>query len=204
MIGWSRLLDGRFRDPLVGRDILIGTLGGIVLTIILLFDWLVPTWLGLPAPSMSPRPASLAVLFGGRYTLFSMAESLESSVGAALIFLLLLFLFTAILRDRRIAVVASAAFATVVSPMFARGNPAVDLAVSVLWAAAVVFVLVRFGLLPLLAASVASTFLYTSVSFDSRVPYALWSYLLVGTILALAAYEFHTALAGRPMFGGGF
>jgi hypothetical protein len=41
-------------------------------------------------------------------------------------------------------------------------------------------------------------------TFDSRVPYAVWSYLLVGTILALAAYGFHTALAGRPMFGGGF
>ena len=31
LVGWTRLLDGRWRDPLVGRDILIGSLGGIAL-----------------------------------------------------------------------------------------------------------------------------------------------------------------------------
>jgi len=31
IISWSRLLAGRLRDPLVGRDILIGCLAGVLL-----------------------------------------------------------------------------------------------------------------------------------------------------------------------------
>ena len=35
MISWNRLLAGRFRDPMVGRDLLIGGLLGVFLTLML-------------------------------------------------------------------------------------------------------------------------------------------------------------------------
>ena len=34
LISWTRLLSGRVRDPLVGRDILIGVLAGVALLVI--------------------------------------------------------------------------------------------------------------------------------------------------------------------------
>ena len=65
--------------------------------------------------------------------------------------------------------------------------------------------MVRFGLLPFVMARVSVLLIELSVfSVDSRAPYLAASYVVVGTILAIAAYGFHTALAGRPMFGGGF
>src|SRR5207245_5320331 len=34
LIGWTRLLSGRFRDPMVGRDVLIGTVVGTACAIV--------------------------------------------------------------------------------------------------------------------------------------------------------------------------
>src|SRR5262249_38047488 len=67
IIGWSRLLAGGFRDPLVGRDIVIGTLAGVMLTCTIQLDSVAPAWLGLPPPI--PAVASAAFLLGGRHAL---------------------------------------------------------------------------------------------------------------------------------------
>jgi eukaryotic-like serine/threonine-protein kinase len=57
LVSWSRLLAGRLSDPLVGRDALVGILGGIALILVLRVSILVPTWLG-GAPLM-PRVAGI-------------------------------------------------------------------------------------------------------------------------------------------------
>jgi hypothetical protein len=41
----------------------------------------------------------------------------------------------------------------------------------------------------------------TMIAIDSSIPYASSSRLIVATVIALAAYCWHTALAGRPMVG---
>ena len=66
-------------------------------------------------------------------------------------------------------------------------------------------VAVRFGLLTMLVASFVSVLLtLLPIAIDSSVPYASSSRLIVATVIALAAYGWHTALAGRPMFGAVF
>src|SRR5262249_1419530 len=50
LISWKRLLAGALRDPLVGRDVLLGTTVGLVLVVSERLFWLVPCWLGLPPP----------------------------------------------------------------------------------------------------------------------------------------------------------
>jgi hypothetical protein len=42
------------------------------------------------------------------------------------------------------------------------------------------------------------------IAVDSSVPYASSSRMIVATVVALAAYGWRTALAGRPMLGGAF
>ena len=39
------------------------------------------------------------------------------------------------------------------------------------------------------------------IAIDASVPYASSSRLIVATVIALAAYSWHTALAGCPMLG---
>src|SRR5205807_2285944 len=50
MISWNRLLAGRFLDPMVGRDVLIGALQGIFLTLMLQLAVVLPPPFGRPSP----------------------------------------------------------------------------------------------------------------------------------------------------------
>src|SRR5262249_56010888 len=50
LIGWSRLLAGRFADPRVGREVLLGALAGVAWFALLALARLVPAWVGQPPP----------------------------------------------------------------------------------------------------------------------------------------------------------
>jgi serine/threonine-protein kinase len=52
MVSWSRLLAGDFRDPLIGRDILVGAAFGVAIIFVVRLRNLTPGWFGHPqAPS---------------------------------------------------------------------------------------------------------------------------------------------------------
>jgi len=73
LVGWTRLLSGRWRDPLVGRDVLVGTVAGIALPLVLHLAIVVPIWLGLPAPA--PRSQIITTLSGSQHLLHFMLWS---------------------------------------------------------------------------------------------------------------------------------
>ena len=63
LISWSRLLSGRIRDPRVGRDVLIGGVAGLLLTLGLSVRLLLPARLGgTPIPPSLPDLAALSGL----------------------------------------------------------------------------------------------------------------------------------------------
>ena len=66
MISWIRLFHGRFRDPRVGRDLLMGTVFGTLHTLVFYLQRLVPSWLGaVPSrPDLPLNPTKLFVLSG--------------------------------------------------------------------------------------------------------------------------------------------
>jgi hypothetical protein len=122
---------------------------------------------------------------------------------------LLLLLVTVLVRSRRVAavglVVVFAAF------LVAGGDGAridltlIPLTSFVLVLCICVTTLVRFGLLSIVACFFSFYMLgSTPTRFDSSVPYAFSSYLMLGTIAALTAYALHTALGARSIFGAGF
>ncbi|MEA3342127.1 MAG: hypothetical protein U9R15_19355, partial [Chloroflexota bacterium] len=108
LITWSRVLQGHLRDPLLGRDILIGGLFGICLVLVLQFDTLLPIWLQLPRPS--PKlPAGgydLAELLGIRYKLGTVISVLLTSIVFGLAVLFLMSLFRVVLRIPSLAALA--------------------------------------------------------------------------------------------------
>src|SRR5580658_2498937 len=63
LVSWSRLLAGQFRDPLVGRDIMVGCLLGAFATLLMRLEWFVPVWLGEPPaqPLTGPQLQFLGV-----------------------------------------------------------------------------------------------------------------------------------------------
>ncbi len=227
MIGWSRLLAGSVRDPLVGRDVLVGVLVAIGNGLIFGLHTFLRYWSGRPPQfpvGASGNPfdgmaASSDLLLGGRYALSRIVGSMVSIpvlLGTMVTFLLLFVLFV-LLRRRSLAMAAMIVGLTVIYVVAHGGwllaNAPADyfapsVADVVLFAGvqtAIVLVAVRFGLLTMLVASFVSVLLAVlPIAIDSSAPYASSSRLIVATVIALAAYGWHTALAGRPMFGAVF
>ena len=225
MIGWSRLLAGSVRDPLVGRDVLVGVLVAIADALILALHTLVRRWSGRPpqfpvGASSNPfdgMAASSDLLLGGRYALSRIIGSVMSIPvwSTTMLTFLLLFVFFVLLRRRSLAIAAlilglTTVYIVVYTGWLLANSPAdhfapsfADVALFAAVQTAVVLVAVRFGLLTMLVASFVSVLLtLLPIAIDSSVPYASSSRLIVATVIALAAYGWHTALAGRPMFGG--
>ena len=74
-----------------------------------------------------------------------------------------------------------------------------------LFAALLVFILTRFGVLALIVAlSVSATLQDFPLTADFSTWYAGSSLFAIASVLALTAYALYTALAGRPLFRAGF
>jgi hypothetical protein len=226
-IGWSRLLAGSVRDPLVGRDVLIGVLIAIGDGLIVGVQTLARRWSGRP-PSFpigaSSNPwdgitASSNLLLGGRFALSQIIGSVMSIPiwSATMMIFLFLLVFFVLLRRRSLAIAAltlglTALYLVKYTGWVLANAPAdhfapsfADVVLFVAVQTAVVLAAVRFGLLTILVAQFVSVLLtLLPIAIDSSVPYASSSRLIVLTVIALAAYGWHTALAGQPMLSAFF
>ncbi|HEX6465525.1 MAG TPA: hypothetical protein VFZ98_13780, partial [Vicinamibacterales bacterium] len=66
LVGWTRFVGGRFHDPIVGHDVLIGVACGAALALLNLATVVVPPMLGLSEPQ--PHTTDFSPLFGARGT----------------------------------------------------------------------------------------------------------------------------------------
>jgi serine/threonine-protein kinase len=227
MIGWSRLLAGNVRDPLVGRDVLVGVLVGIGDSLTLAFHAQLRRWAGAPPPfpigaNNDPfvgAAASSDLLLGGRFALSRTLGSVVTIpvlVWTLLMFLLLFVLFV-VLRRRWLAMTAMILCLTVFYAVTHSGwllayapddlvpPSASDIALFAVIQSAIVVIAVRYGLLTMLVAAVVSIWLTPlPITIDSSAPYASSSRLVIAAVISLALYGWHTALAGSPMFGTSF
>src|SRR6185503_10745261 len=169
MIGWSRLLAGSLRDPLVGRDLLAGVLVAIGDALMLALHVRLRHWSGRPpqfpvGASSNPfdgMEASSDLLLGGRYALSRIVGSVMSIPvwSVTMLTFLLLFVLYVLLRRRSLAMAAMILGLTV-TYVVAHGGwllanapadyfaPSVaDVALFAVVQTAILLVAVRFGLL---------------------------------------------------------
>ncbi|MEK6282454.1 MAG: serine/threonine-protein kinase [Acidobacteriota bacterium] len=203
IISWNRILAGGFRDPLVGRDILIGAVFGVVIILCNFYlTNLVPKWMGYP-PVVPWFDFPATQLLGIR----SFAHGITQQVFAALMqpFILLFFLFLLyiILRKEWLAAVALWLIATLALGLVHEtlvGMPFVSLS-----AFLVVWVLYRYGLLALISAIFFNHLIvFYPITSDFSAWYAADFVLALLISLALAVFGFYTSLAGQPLFRGAF
>ncbi len=196
LISWSRLLAGRFRDPLVGRDVLIGILIGIVLNLIsVLFRNISPG-----AFAYSPNNETLLKgLSGVRLAAGNLVIIAVIAVVVALMNLFMLFLLRRLARRDWLAVVLFALF-------FATGNYAGNWqvwAISILANGLIAVAMTRYGLV---AVAVSSFAQITLNAFPVTLNFSAW-YAGIGlaplvAVLALAVFAFYTSLGGQKVFRG--
>ncbi|MGD9724472.1 MAG: serine/threonine-protein kinase [Pirellulales bacterium] len=194
MISWNRLLAGRFRDPMVGRDILIGALLGIFLTLIHQLGVILPTLIGRPGPLP-------LVVWPSAFTNvpFHLLMEIPVAVRDALQWYFLLFLLVLLVRREWLASVLVFALALtynlIQEPEF-----------HVFWVAlmgatvlASLFVALRFGLLAITIGLFYLYFLYqVPLTLDPSNWYWWPSVLYMAWAIGLAAFGFWIARAEDP------
>ena len=203
MISWSRLLKGRFRDPLVGRDLLFGATVGILLTLVSQIDVLLPTWLGLPevSPKLPGPGYDLGVLLGMRYKLGTVVGLLLTSIGFGLICLLLMLLVRVAVRVQWVAEVTFCLLLTAAFSTVSSYDTFLPWITNAMIAAGILFTLTRVGLVAAMGALFTRSMIVTSpITSDITAWYAPAGSFAIAVVALLLAAAFFTTLAGRPLF----
>ena len=200
-ISWNRLLAGEFRDPLVGRDILIGAVFGALLILNNYLAALLPGWLGLP-PAI-PFIDTGTKLLGLRYFVSGLTGLIFASffIGFILLFVMLLLLI--ILRKSWLAALVAWLIMSAVLALAFSENGSVSMIFGPTGAALYVVLLYRYGLLALLS---SLFFFHLWVFFPITTEFSAWYagdfVLALIMLVGLAAYGFYTSLGGQKVFRG--
>jgi serine/threonine-protein kinase len=199
LIAWSRLLAGNLRNPLVGRDLLIGIAAGLAhATLASLSNWL-PGRLGLILPQ-PPLTGHLDALLGVRHVLRGVLVAAGSGIFIGMGLIVILVVLAIVFRSRPAAAIALFVLQLAGFALAAAHSPyvfAASIVIAVIWTA----VTVRVGLLGIATAQTVfgvAFFLPLSVGASSwMLPITMVPILFIAF---LAAFAFRTALGGQPMF----
>jgi Protein kinase domain len=203
IVSWVRLLDGRFRDPLIGRDVLIGIVGGVLLALLHAAIVIVPSWFGVAglAPDRGQPPFGLGALNDLREAFGILCLLMRDTLTTPMAIMVLLLLCRIVLRRDGIAIVAVLAIFGL-SGFVDSGNFSLDLISGAMLAGCLMALFFRFGLLAMIEAQfVVEVLLVFPMTFDTSSWYAGSTLLAFAAIAALVVYGFRTALAGRSAFG---
>jgi serine/threonine-protein kinase len=192
LVGWTRLLGGRWRDPRVGRDLLIGSAFGALLLAVLGLNRTLPAWLGLPVPP--PAAGSLDALVSGRFAMAALLSTCQNAIVSAM----LLAFFSSMSgfdpRGSRYGGLVFFAFAFGLNVLSSSVGPAiVRIPVLAVFAALVTILFFRFGLLAGIA-----TLLWLAWNIPLPVGTGDWwagtALLALACLLAVAGFGFATAI----------
>ncbi len=199
IVSWSRLLAGDLRDPLVGRDILVGCVAGALLALLFTLARLLPAWLG--SPPVTPRSFETHLLLGGRAVVSGTLGMLSQSIFPGLAVLFLFFLFRMLLRKQWAAAAVLILILTASEALRTEAPLLFALFLAIAYAV-LVFLLMRFGLLAAIAAFFFNRLLNGfPITTDASAWYAGIGLTAVLVMAAVTLYGFYTSLAGRPVFG---
>ena len=197
LIGWARVLHGRFGDPRVGRDLLVGSLFGAAAVLATYVVNALPTW--LPFHSQTTVPPAMESLAGGRVLLGWLTglpvDALLPSFGVFGAW----FLFRLLFRRALPATIALAVLVTLLA--LGAENPLLEVPGAMVYGILLAWVIARFGLLALVSSWLVRLLLVTlPLPFAPDAPYAFQAVLCLIVTLLLVAWAFRTSLGGRPAF----
>lgn len=200
VISWNRLLAGDWRDPLVGRDVLIGGAAASILAISgALLTFFIPIWLRQPPRAPGINTASLSGISGFPERFL---DDLSSALFGAFMVSFLILFFGLLVRRKWLGTTMVLLIIIVfsVSQGIAFENAPLEIATDMLFLTLLVLLAARFGVLALI-----SCIMFLSLN---EIPFGTWyvggfaAYTLV--LLALAIYGFYTSTAGQKLWQGKF
>jgi predicted Ser/Thr protein kinase len=199
IISWSRLLRGDYRDPLVGRDILIGAAAGSVMILCTILTPSGLRWMGRPF-EMTLNPGSF---IGAPRFLARFASQLTAGLFISFISLFLLLLFVVVLRREWLALVVLWLLLTLFGTLVGHTTLIMLPAAAVL-SLVMLFILYRYGLLAISSAMFFShLWVFYPITTELTAWYATDFTVALVLCIALAAYGCYISLAGQPVFKAG-
>jgi hypothetical protein len=198
LISWSRMLMGRVRDPLVGRDLLAGATAACALG---LLDAWGPRLDALLGYANWQPDLNTWGLDGGRKLAASLANATVTGLFFPFSLLFFLVLFRMLLRRPWLAIAATCVLFGVLFPLGSGSfEPSDGLVLPTMLC--LVLLLTRFGLLALVAQEVTTyAFAIAAPTSDLSAWYAGYGLCALAAVVVIAVYGFHTSLGGRPLFG---
>ena len=197
IISWSRLLAGDYRDPLVGRDLLIGSVIGAGLIAIAGVGRIAPNWIGQATPA-TITPATHIIdthLFFGRFSL-----QLSAGLFFAFICLFLLLVFVAVLRSEVLSMITLGILISVMGTLI-TDSTLIMVPFNVVSAILVVYALYRYGLLALISALfVAHLSIFFPMTTDFTAWYASDFTIALAICVVLGGYAAYTSVGGSKVF----
>jgi hypothetical protein len=199
LITWTRAFSGRWRDPLVACDVLLGAAVGTAAGLILgPGRVLLPIWLGIPAhpPHLLDRGGPINV---GSSVAWILSDTVYSIVWVLGIVFLLVLVRSVVRLNWLAGVIVTLLY---LGNYLSSPSLGLTLTLAALSVGIIVAVVVRYGVL---AAVVAESFRHL---FGYRIyasqpsSWAFYTALIAAAIAAgLAWWATRTALGGRPLFG---
>ena len=202
LVGWTRLVAGNWRDPRVGRDLMIGISAGMAMTVVFAIHNLIPPLFGRPEPM--PVPGGVDHLISLRHVFARVFEQAQSAISSGMLGVAGFVALRIVLKRRWAAAVAATILFVwvVLEGMFSPGMPALDLILGLIITSIFVAVIGWAGLLATIV-TVLTHFLLlrTPLTTDLaswRAPAAMVS---LAVILALGLGGCYLAARPAARFG---
>ncbi len=209
LISWSRLLAGRFLDPLVGRDVLLGLLAALAGILVFPLARQMPAWFGQPPMNPLSLPTTMATLSAPWHIAYAFFLSPVVALVQSLVGLFLLYLLHALVKRAWVArLLLFVGWIAIIAALTRQDSGETVLLAGTLvmmgtFGAVWVALLVRFGQLS--STVFIFTFdmlvVYTPLTLDWSAWYAGRSFAVLGFFAALLIAAFYTSLGGKPLFG---
>jgi serine/threonine-protein kinase len=198
LVSWTRLLAGRWKDPLVGRDVLLGTAVGALLALSIPFvRTIVLRWFGLP-PLPPYGGDALDVTLSLRYVLTSLEGTAVGTLANAMLLVLILMVFRLVLRRDSLAAIAFMVTLSLQSTIQSPLPFTAAFVLNILGVGLPLYLVLRQGVLVTVVALFVAALLSAMPVPPSLHPWApdgMLASLLV--VSALAIYGFRTAQRSR-------
>jgi hypothetical protein len=192
IISWTRVLAGRWRDPLVGRDVLYGAVVGVLFCDLYGLVYHLEARLGA-----APPVANTDYLGSFKLALGAGLVHVPGSITSTLLLFLILFLLRVTLRKSWLA---AAGFVLLFTALKSASSnyPAVEWPMQAILYTALAAAALRFGLVALtITLFIADLALNIPVTLNPSAWYFTNATLPLAAIAALAIWGFYTALAGQ-------
>lgn len=188
LIAWARLLQGHWRDPLVGQSALAGVLSGAIASLLYRVHFLSPRWVGLPpdAPIASADHVS-DTLEGGRLAYGVIAQCAVDGMRFALFFVMSLVLLRVLIKSRRATVYAFILLQAALWTITIYASP-LSVIFAALMAVLSTLVITRLGMLAFATAAFTFTALHAfPLTLDLHAFYAPSTLLILSLVVGLAS-----------------